>query len=64
VPSNIVAQEKENLMKLCLERIKSNFNIQRLSDADMKALDDLEVPNGQGRSIDFTESWGVKLWQK
>lgn len=46
------------------ERIKANFDVRKLSDEDMKTLNDLEVPNGQGRSIDFTEAWGVKLWQK
>lgn len=45
------------------ERIRTNFNIRRLSDEDKKALDDLEIPNGKGRSIDFTEEWGVKLYQ-
>lgn len=49
---------------MVLERIRANFAVRRLSDEDMKTLDDLEVPDGQGRSIDFTEAWGVKLWQK
>lgn len=47
-----------------IDRIKANYSIRRLSDEDQKALDDLEVPNGKGRSIDFTEEWGIKLWQK
>ena len=45
------------------ERIKQNFAVRRLSDKDQKALDDLEIPNRQGRTIDFTEEWGVALWQ-
>lgn len=45
------------------ERIKANVDVRRLSDEDMKALDDLEIPNGEGRTIDFIEAWGVKLWQ-
>lgn len=45
------------------ERIKTNFSIGKLSDEDVKALDALEIPNGAGRTIDFTESWGVKLFQ-
>jgi len=45
------------------ERIKSNFAIRRLSAEDQKELDDLEIPNGNGRTIDFKEAWGVELWQ-
>lgn len=45
------------------DRIRTNFSVQKLSDEDMKALDDLEVPNGKGRSIDFTDEWGVELYQ-
>jgi diketogulonate reductase-like aldo/keto reductase len=44
-------------------RIKSNLDIHRLSDEDNKALDDMAIPNGEGRTIDFTEEWGVKLYQ-
>ncbi len=46
------------------ERIKANFAIRKLSDEDMKALDDLERPDGTGRSIDFRKEWGVDLWLK
>ena len=46
-----------------IERIKANVDVRKLSDEDMKALDDLEIPNGEGRTIDFTEAWGIKLWQ-
>jgi glycerol 2-dehydrogenase (NADP+) len=45
------------------DRIKANFSVRKLSDEDMQALNDLEIPNGEGRTIDFTEEWGVKLWQ-
>lgn len=45
------------------DRIKANFDVRKLSDEDMKALNDLEIPNGEGRTIDFTEEWGIKLWQ-
>lgn len=45
------------------ERIKSNFAIRRLSAEDQKELDELEIPNEKGRTIDFKEIWGVKLWQ-
>ena len=44
-------------------RIKSNLDVRRLSDEDMKALDDLEIPNGGGRTIDYSEAWGVPLFQ-
>lgn len=37
------------------ERIKANFAIQRLSEEDNKALDDLEIPKDEGRSIDFVD---------
>jgi glycerol 2-dehydrogenase (NADP+) len=45
------------------DRIKANFHVQKLSDEDMQALNDLEIPDGKGRTIDFTEKWGIKLWQ-
>lgn len=45
-------------------RIKSNLEVRKLSDEDMKALDDLEIANGEGRTIDFTEAWGVPLYQE
>ena len=45
------------------ERIRANFAIRRLTDEDNKALDDLEIPNGKGRTIQFSEAWGVKLYQ-
>ena len=44
-------------------RIKSNFDVRKLSDEDMKTLDGLEIPNGEGRTVDFTETWGVPLFQ-
>ena len=40
---------------LIIERIRVNFAIQMLSDEDQKTLDDLEIPNDKGRSIDFRE---------
>ncbi|KAK0256781.1 hypothetical protein LTR91_000235 [Friedmanniomyces endolithicus] len=43
-------------------RIKSNLDIRKLSDEDMEALDALAVPNGKGRTVDFTEKWGVPLF--
>lgn len=45
------------------ERITTNFAIRRLSEEDEKLLNNLEIPNGAGRTIDWTEGWGVKLWQ-
>ena len=44
-------------------RIQSNLAIRRLSDEDMKTLDDLAIPDSKGRTIDFTEEWGVKLYK-
>ncbi|EXJ84288.1 hypothetical protein A1O3_04955 [Capronia epimyces CBS 606.96] len=43
-------------------RIKSNLAVRRLPLEDMKALDDLELPDGKGRTIDFSDAWGVKLF--
>lgn len=44
-------------------RIKSNLAVRRLSEEDVRALDDLAVPQERGRTIDFTEAWGVQLFQ-
>ncbi|CAH0047336.1 unnamed protein product [Clonostachys solani] len=44
-------------------RIKSNLAVAKLSVASKKALDDLEVPNGQGRTVGLDKKWGdVKLF--
>ena len=51
------------LIRALIARIKSNLKVQMLSDEDMKALDALEIPDSKGRTIDFTEQWGVKLYQ-
>ncbi len=45
------------------KRIESNLDVRKLSDEDTKALDGLEIANGEGRTIDFTEAWGVPLFQ-
>ncbi|KAF8591982.1 Aldo/keto reductase [Ramaria rubella] len=48
-----------------LERIKSNFlETTQLSDEVMTALDALKRPFGKGRSIDFEQEWGVKLFER
>ena len=44
-------------------RIKSNLAVRKLSEEDMKALNDLEIPDGQGRTIDFSDSWGIPLFR-
>lgn len=44
------------------KRIKSNLAIQKLSDEDMKVLDSLELPNGEGRTVDLGSDWGVELF--
>jgi glycerol 2-dehydrogenase (NADP+) len=41
-------------------RIKSNLNVQKLSEEHVKALDKLEIPNGKGRTI--MKPWGVKMF--
>ncbi|KAK4549878.1 hypothetical protein LTR36_005179 [Oleoguttula mirabilis] len=44
-------------------RIKSNLDIHQLSDEDMKALNDLALPNGEGRTVDPGDGWGVSLFK-
>jgi diketogulonate reductase-like aldo/keto reductase len=44
-------------------RIKSNLDIRKLSDEDMKALDALAQPGDSGRTVDFREEWGVPLFK-
>jgi hypothetical protein len=29
----------------------------------MKALDSMNIPNGKGRTVDFSEAWGVPLFK-
>ena len=55
--------DQDRILLTMLGRIKANFSICRLSDGDFQTLSDLEIPNGKGRTIDWTEGWGVKLWQ-
>jgi diketogulonate reductase-like aldo/keto reductase len=43
-------------------RIKTNLEVRKLPDEDMKALDALALPDGKGRTIDFTEDWGIPLF--
>ncbi|KAE9369403.1 Aldo/keto reductase [Stipitochalara longipes BDJ] len=44
-------------------RIKSNFNIQKLSEEDMEALNSLAIPDGKGRTVDFSKPFGIPLFQ-
>lgn len=43
--------------------MKANFNVKELSRDDVEALNALEIPEDKGRTIDWTDGWGVKLWQ-
>lgn len=43
-------------------RIKSNLEVRKLDEVDMKALDALEIPDSGGRTIDFTETLGLPLF--
>lgn len=43
-------------------RIKANLDVKKLSTEDMKALDDLEIADGKGRTIGFKREWGVNLF--
>ncbi len=51
------------MFNIYVARIKSNLDIKKLSDEDMKAIDSLAIPGGEGRTVDFTESWGIPLFQ-
>lgn len=44
-------------------RIKSNLEIRKLSEEDTKAIDALARPGTEGRTVDFSEDWGVPLYQ-
>lgn len=39
------------------DRIKSNLAVKKLSEEDMKALDAMEIPKGEGRTIRFRPEW-------
>lgn len=43
-------------------RIKSNLAVRKLSPEDMKTLDALEIPDGKGRTVDYSKTWGVNLF--
>ena len=43
------------------QRIKSNLAIRNLSDEDMQTLNEMEIPNEEGRTV--TQSWGVPLFK-
>lgn len=44
-------------------RIRSNLAVRRLSEKDMGELGAMGIPGGKGRTVDFTEAWGVPLYQ-
>ena len=44
-------------------RIKSNLDVQRLSDEDMKALNDMALPDNQGRTVATNGAWGLPLYK-
>lgn len=43
-------------------RIKANLSVVRLSDEDFEKLNALEKKGNEGRTIDFTEAFGVPLF--
>ncbi|KAE8448278.1 hypothetical protein EG329_009709 [Mollisiaceae sp. DMI_Dod_QoI] len=45
------------------DRIKSNLEIQKLSQEDMTALDSMALPGSQGRTVDFTEAWAIPIFE-
>lgn len=44
-------------------RIKSNLDIRKLSAEDMKALDDMALPNDSGRTVDPREGWDIPMFK-
>lgn len=38
-------------------RIQANLDVKKLSEEDMRTLDAMEIPNGEGRTIRFNEAW-------
>jgi hypothetical protein len=44
-------------------RINSNFGFQRLSDETMEAHNSLAIPDGKGRSVDFSKPFGIPRFQ-
>ena len=44
-------------------RIKSNLAVRKLSEEDMKALNDMALPDEKGRTVDFADAWGVPLFK-
>jgi hypothetical protein len=36
--------------------------VRKLSDEDMKALDDLKLEGDEGRTVNPSEGWGVELY--
>jgi glycerol 2-dehydrogenase (NADP+) len=43
-------------------RIRRNFAVRRLEDESMAVLNGLEVPGGKGRTVDYSEPWGIGLF--
>lgn len=44
-------------------RIRSNLDVRKLSDEDMKTLNDMALPNEGGRTVDFNDKWDVPLFK-
>lgn len=43
-------------------RIKANLAVKKLSEEDIKALDELEIPDGKGRTVGTKKAWGVNFY--
>lgn len=44
------------------ERIASNLAVRKLSEEDFEAINGLALPGTEGRTVDFSEVWGIKLF--
>ncbi|KAF1988715.1 Aldo/keto reductase [Aulographum hederae CBS 113979] len=43
-------------------RIRRNFEVREVREETGKVLDGLEVRGGEGRTVDFSEGWGIPLF--
>jgi len=44
-------------------RIKTNLDVRKLSGEDMEEINQLALPNEEGRTVNFNDKWGVPLFK-
>lgn len=45
-------------------RIKTNLDVKKLGEEDVRVLDGLELEGEEGRTVDFSGAWGVPLFRR